>query len=107
MNIITTSRDETLELRLKALRLPTVLEHYIEVAERAASEGWSHVRYIAELFALEASDRADRRIARLLHDAKLPRDKSGATLGLNLYAPPFRRHTLYLLPSHLLPVSPT
>ena len=50
MNTITTPRDETLELRLKALRLPTVLEHYLELAERATSEGWSHVRYIAEAF---------------------------------------------------------
>jgi DNA replication protein DnaC len=102
MNTIITSRDETLELRLKALRLPTVLEHYIEVAERAASEGWSNVRYIAELFALEAGDRADRRIARLLHDAKLPRDKSIATLDLNRYAAALRGQIRELLRGEFL-----
>ena len=65
MSAATIARDETLELRLKALRLPSFLEQYIELAERAAAEGWSHVRYLAELVTQEASDRADRRITRL------------------------------------------
>jgi hypothetical protein len=86
MSAATITRDETLELRLKALRLPSFLEQYIELAERAAAEGWSHVRYLAELVTHEAEDRADRRITRLLLDAKLPRDKSVATLDLNRYA---------------------
>jgi len=90
MSGATISRDETLELRLKALRLPSILEQYIELAERAAAEGWSHVRYLAELVTQEADDRADRRITRLLNDAKLPKDKSVATLDLNRYAAPLR-----------------
>ena len=70
MSATTISRDETLQLRLKALRLPSFLEQYIELAERAAVEGWSHVRYLAELVTQEAEDRADRRITRLLLEAK-------------------------------------
>ena len=35
MSAATIARDETLELRLKALRLPSFLEQYIELAERA------------------------------------------------------------------------
>ena len=31
--------DETLQLRLKAMHLPSFLEHYLELAERAAAEG--------------------------------------------------------------------
>ncbi len=58
MSAATIGRDETLELRLKALRLPSFLEQYIELAERAAAEGWSHVRYLAELVTQEAEDRA-------------------------------------------------
>jgi hypothetical protein len=32
------------------------------------------VRYLVELVVLEASERSDRRMTRLLRDAKLPRD---------------------------------
>ena len=49
MSTTAIGRDDTLELRLKALRLPSFLEQYLELAERAAAEGWSHVRYLAEL----------------------------------------------------------
>src|ERR1039458_9461592 len=97
MSAVSISRDETLELRLKALRLPSFLEQYIELAERAAAEGWSHVRYLAELVTQEASDRADRRTTRLLLDAKLPKDKSVATLDLNRYAAPLRGQIRELL----------
>ena len=54
MSAATIARDETLELRLKALRLPSFLEQYIELAERAAAEGWTQVRYLAELVTQEA-----------------------------------------------------
>lgn len=46
---LTITRDETLELRLKALRLPSFHTHYLELAEHAAAEGWGPVRYLAEL----------------------------------------------------------
>ena len=90
MSVATISRDETLELRLKALRLPSFLEQYLDLAKRAGVEGWSHARYLAELVSQEASDRADRRITRLLLEAKLPKDKSVATLDLNRYGTPLR-----------------
>ena len=96
------AHDETLELRLKALRLPSFLELYIELAERAAVEGWSHVRYLAELVTQEAEDRADRRITRLLLEAKLPRDKSVATLDLNRYEAPLRGKIRELLRGEFL-----
>ncbi len=71
---------QALELRLRALRLPSFVEHYAGLAEQAASGGWTHVRYLAELAAVEGQDRHDRRIARLRQQAKLPRDKTLATL---------------------------
>jgi len=91
------SRDDTLELRLKGLRLPSFLAHYVELAERAAAEGWSEVRYLAELVLLETSERADRRITRLLNEAKLPRDKTHATLDMNRFAAPLRGQIKQLL----------
>jgi DNA replication protein DnaC len=71
MSAASIAPDETLELRLKALRLSSLLAHYVSLAERAAAEGWSNVRYLAELITLEANERADRRITRLLNEAKL------------------------------------
>lgn len=75
----------TLELRLKAFRLPSFLAHYAMLAEQAAKGGWSHVHYLDELAAVEAAERAERRIARLLTASKLPRDKTLATLELSRF----------------------
>lgn len=72
----------TLELRLKAFRLPSFLTYYAGLAEQAAQGGWSHVQYLDELAAVEAAERAERRIVRLLTNSKLPRDKTLATLEL-------------------------
>jgi len=89
--------ENTLQLRLRALHLSSILAHYGALAERAAAEGWSHLQYLAELITLEATERTDRRIARLLHDAKLPREKSAATLDLARYAAPLRGQIKQLL----------
>lgn len=72
----------TLDLRLKAFRLPSFLAYYSELAERANAEGWDHIRYLDELAAAEAQDRSDRRITRLLRTSKLPREKTLSTLEL-------------------------
>ena len=71
---------EALELRLKAFRLPSFLAHYATLAEQAANHGWSHAHYLDELAGIEAAERSERRIARLLSASKLPRDKTLATL---------------------------
>jgi hypothetical protein len=60
-------RTESLKLRLRAF-LPSFLTHYAVLAEQAAEGG--------------AAERGDRRIARLLKDAKLPREKTLATVEL-------------------------
>lgn len=84
------AREEVLELRLKGLRLPGFLSHYSPLAKRAAAEGWEAIGYLAELVALEVAERADRRLKRLLEDAKLPSDKSLTTLQLSRYPVPMR-----------------
>jgi DNA replication protein DnaC len=94
--------DETLQLRLKALHLPSFLEHYAELAQRAATEGWSHIQYLTELVTLEANERADRRMTRLLKEAKLPRDKTLATLDLNRFAASLRGQIRQLLRGEFL-----
>jgi len=60
------------------------------------------VRYLAEIVTLEANERADRRITRLLNEAKLPRDKSVATLDLNRYGAPLRGQIRQLLRGEFL-----
>ncbi len=77
--------EQTLELRLKALRLPSFLAYYVPYAEKAAKGGWSHEQYLGELAAIEAQERAQRRIARLLSDSKLPSEKTLSTLELNRF----------------------
>jgi len=52
MNTNRMAADETLQLRLKAMHLPSFLENYVELAERGTAESWSHVRYLTELAAL-------------------------------------------------------
>jgi DNA replication protein DnaC len=102
MSAATVVTDETLRLRLKAMHLPSFLEHHVELALRAASEGWSHVRYLTELVTLEASERADRRMTRLLKEAKLPREKTVSTLDLNRFAAPLRGQIRQLLRGEFL-----
>lgn len=81
---------ETLELRLKAFRLPSFLAHYAPLAEQAGKGGWSHAHYLDELAAVEAAERAERRIARLLAESKLPRDKTLSTLDNARFSAPVR-----------------
>jgi DNA replication protein DnaC len=102
MSAATISADATLQLRLKAMHLPSVLEHYLELAQRGASEGWTHVHYLSELVTLEANDRADRRMTRLLKEAKLPREKTLATLDLNRFVAPLRGQIRQLLRGEFL-----
>jgi DNA replication protein DnaC len=82
--------SETLELRLKAFRLPSFVTHYASLAEQATHEGWDPVRYLDELTVREASERHDRRIVRLLKAAKLPREKTFSTLETDRLPPAVR-----------------
>ena len=52
--------------------------------------GWSHTHYLDELAAVEAVERAERRIARLLSESKLARDKTMATLDTGRFPTPVR-----------------
>ena len=92
----------TLELRLKAFRLPSFLTHYAPLAEQAAKGGWSHVHYLDELAAVEAVERAERRIARLRSESKLPHDKTMATLDTGRFPAPVRTQVARLAEGQFL-----
>ena len=69
-------RSETLEIRLKAFRLPSFLSNYLEAAQKADKAGWTHVPYLEALSEIEAQDRQNRRVGRMLKESKLPAGKT-------------------------------
>ena len=60
---------------LEALRLRRIEELYPEVLQQAANEEWSFLRTLAHLIASEATDRAERSLARRIKQARLPKPK--------------------------------
>ena len=69
-------QDEAIRQHCKALRLPTIGSQFRRLAETAIREQHSHPGYLEALLAAEREERESRAIARLLHDAKLPRMKT-------------------------------
>jgi DNA replication protein DnaC len=61
---------------LTALRLPSFHRHWPSLAERADKEGWPAARFLAALAEHEIAERANRRIARHLEEARLPPGKT-------------------------------
>src|SRR6188472_2287874 len=65
-----------LPIMLAELRLPTVHRLWPGFAERADKEGWPAARFLAALAEHELAERARRRIARHLAEARLPPGKT-------------------------------
>jgi DNA replication protein DnaC len=65
-----------LSLILNDLRLPAIKALWPDFAARADKEGWPAARFLAALAEHEVAERALRRIARHLEDARLPPGKS-------------------------------
>jgi DNA replication protein DnaC len=55
---------------LAALKLPFMLDNHLAVAQTAADKQWSHLHYLTELASGEASAHDDRRVARLVAQAR-------------------------------------
>ena len=66
----------TLRMLLKTFHLPTFVANYEELAGKAAKEGLTYERYLHELAQMEAYERHNRKIALLLKQSKLPREKT-------------------------------
>lgn len=78
-------RSETLELRLKAFRLPSFLANYADLSQKAERGGWGHLQYLETLAELEAEDRRSRRVQRLLAEARISREKTLGALELERF----------------------
>jgi len=64
---------------LKELRLPTMGRLWEEENQKAIEQGWTSIRYLSILCEYELSHRNNRRLARHMAQAKLPKGKSLAT----------------------------
>jgi len=62
--------------QFRELRLPMFREHFESLAERAAKEPLSPMKYLSELTDLECQARRESRIARLMHQSRLPASKT-------------------------------
>ena len=61
---------------LKELRLHTISEKYIDVAQKCAVEKLSHVEYLQLLIDMEVEQRYHNKIKRLMKQSHIPRRKS-------------------------------
>lgn len=83
---------ESLEILLRALKLPSMAADFAAMALVAAREGWTHERFLYELAAAEAQDKQQRRVDRLLAASDLPREKTHAALQLARFPLLVRQH---------------
>ena len=68
----TNATPDDLRRQLQFLKLPFILEHFEELAQKAGAEQWSHVEYLARLIEGEAALRQDRARQRRIKQARFP-----------------------------------
>src|SRR6266853_1371408 len=73
---------ERLAAYLKELHLPAFRTSYEELARQAQQEGLSFAQYLLGLVQRECQERRNKRVERLLHDSRLPLEKSWPALDL-------------------------
>jgi DNA replication protein DnaC len=93
---------ETLAAILKELRLPTFRSSYEELARQAQQEGLSFEQYLLSLAQRECQERQNKRVERLLHDSRLPLEKSWTTLDLKRLPPKVVQQSRTLLEGSFL-----
>jgi DNA replication protein DnaC len=78
-----TAAGASLPVLLRSFHLPAFVREYGSLAQMAAREGVSHEGYLLALSELEAAERTERRVARLMTESRLPREKTLATFELD------------------------
>jgi DNA replication protein DnaC len=73
---------ERLAAYLKELHLPAFRSSYEELARQAQQEGLSFEHYLLGLAQRECQERRNKRVERLLHESRLPLEKSWTALDL-------------------------
>ena len=82
--------EATLPMLLRSFYLPAFVREYASLGQRAAAEGLSHPEYLQALAEVEADERSGRRIARLLKESKLPREKTLGSFDMERLPPKVR-----------------
>lgn len=81
----------TLPAMLRALKLPSFVQHNAEVARAAEKQGWSFEQYLQHLAETELQERKQRRIEKNLRASDLPREKTLGQLSLERLPTAVRR----------------
>ena len=76
------SGDPALDILLKSMKLPSILEQYREVAAEAEREGWDFTGFLKQLITIEVEARRVRKLERLLKRSHLPKDKTLSSFDL-------------------------
>lgn len=71
------SSIQTLPILLNELRLSAIAKHWETMNQRAIKEEWEPAQFLAELCGIEAAQRHEKKLNRLLKDSKLPVGKQG------------------------------
>ena len=66
-------QHEAIKQHCRTLRMPTIGAQFAHLAEAAVREQHSHIGYLDALLTAEMEERESRAVARLLHEARLPR----------------------------------
>jgi len=85
------SASQTLEMRLRELKLPSFVAHCHALAGQAEDGGWGFRDYLLELCEIELQERQERKIERLRRSSQLPGEKTLATLEQKRLPTPARR----------------
>src|SRR3954468_4579176 len=93
---------EALTAYLKELHLPTFRASYEELAGEAQQKGLSFEQYLLGLAQRECRERRNKRVERLLHDSRLPLEKSWQTLELKRLPPKVVQQARMLLEGSFL-----
>lgn len=81
----------SLDIMLRSLRLPSLLQHYERLAETGQASDWSYEQYLSALLEVEIEDRSGRRTERLLKQSGLPEGKTLETLDMKQFPLAVRR----------------
>jgi hypothetical protein len=67
--------EAAIRVACRELHLPTIAAEATRIADDAAHQRLTHRAFLAEVLAAEVDERANRRRARRLHEARFPRMK--------------------------------
>ena len=83
MTTADTAATASIDVAARELRLPAIRGNHTRLAEEAKRAKATYLGFLADTLCLEADDRAERRQARRIHEARFPRMKRLAEFDLD------------------------